>query len=149
MQHRRPSRASWAAIGLLALSLTNVARLVALVRQMPLLHTLNPTIDPRVRVVIAFFWAVAFAVAGLLYWAARSRAGPPDNRRIGIGLATLVVYAVTEDVWLRVAAGTSTSMRAIILYALLGVWLVWPAVRPTIATLYAERTQSASVNNRE
>lgn len=75
--------------GLWLLALLNLARAVALWRQADWLTGLPLSPDPRLRLALAFLWALLFAAAAATLRAAR----PPGRRLVSL---LLVAYGVVE-----------------------------------------------------
>lgn len=83
----RPRSVTLLALGVFTLGVVNIWRVLVLMGQLDLLQGLGAAVDPRIRLILAFVWALLFLEAAILLWRRR-----PISRLIIPLLLTL--YAV-------------------------------------------------------
>ena len=122
-----PRTVTITALGVFLLGMWNVWRAVELSSHLRLFLTLDPTLDPRIRLGLAVIWAVVFVVLAALLWLRR----PAVRQVLPISLVLYALYRLSLLAFLMPAPAARRGWPATAaLYAAALMWTLWALYRP-------------------
>lgn len=138
---RRPFSLTITTVGIFLLAMWNVWRATIVAQQQGMLQELDPTLDPRVRIVLAAIWALVFFLLALALWQRRAAV------RIVMPMA-LGLYGAAHLTLLFLAAPAPAARQGWLLQfvglVLATGWTVWVCLRPAHRDVWLAPVQQAS-----
>jgi hypothetical protein len=127
-------------LGGFLLGLWNLWRALTLLRQLPLLLELEPYLDPRVRLLVAFIWGLWFLLLAGALWLRR----PPVRWLFPLSFFLYMIYHLSLLVLFMPAPAASQGWpAALALYLGALLWSVWVLYWPAHAAYWRGRVETS------
>ena len=131
----RPRSVTIVAAGVLLLGLVNIYRAAILYRQIDLQLEFGVTLDPRIRMIAAAFWAIVFLVMAALIWSRQ----PTTKILVPV---LLLIYAIYRLGLVAIFAQSTYIRNIQVIYAVLyGIAIsisIWALNRPKGKSYFAQ-----------
>ena len=135
LKSSRPRSVTILALGGFFLGLWNLWRVLTLIQQIPLLVELGGHLDPRVRLLIAGFWAICFALLAGGIWLRR----PVVRWLFPLSFLLYSIYHLSLLAFFMPAAAARQGWQATVLFFLSALlWSTWVLRRPAHASYWHE-----------
>lgn len=135
VKSRRPRSVTILTLGGLLLGLWNLWRALTLIRQSPLLLELGVHVDPRVRLVIALFWATWFVLLAIGLWQRRATV----RWLFPLSFLLYSIYHLSLLAFFMPAPAARQGWQASVVFFLsVLLWSTWVLRRPAHATYWRQ-----------
>lgn len=140
---KRPISVTVTVAGVVLLGTVNVWRAIALYNQIPLLDTLETTLDPRIRMVASIGWATGFFIAAGATWKYR-----PNTRWIIPALLALyAAYQLLQPFVFAPYALTRPTPLDLATYTIAILFAGWALNRPASRALFASNPTTGATTH--